>query len=143
MASYRDKYDMAEKANKDFQLTIGVDHTFAESEEFKASYIEGLNVAEQSDKQVKPSHLWEVIVGNIGTVYSGTNGFEANTTFQTYVGQSNSGYGRAGGEDVTLMKDGELHRQFEGENGRLPICDDCGGEGTEGCICDDLNDATD
>jgi hypothetical protein len=96
---------------------------------------------ENAQKQTKPT--WEVIVGNIGTVYSGTNGFEANTTFQTYVGQSNSGYGRAGGEDVTLMKDGELHRQFEGENGRLPICDDCGGEGTEGCICDDLNDATD
>ena len=48
MASYRDKYDAAKKANKDFQLTRGVDHTFAESEEFKASYIEGLNMAERS-----------------------------------------------------------------------------------------------
>ena len=89
------------------------------------------------NKQAKST--WEVIVGNIGTVYSGPNGFEANAHFQTYVGQSNSGHGRAAGEDVILMKDGELHREFQGENGRLPICDDCSGEGTEGCICDDLN----
>ena len=53
MASYRDKHDAAEKANKDFQLTSGADHSFAESEEFKASYIEGLNMAEQSEKQAK------------------------------------------------------------------------------------------
>lgn len=84
---------------------------------------------------------WEVIVGNIGTVYSGTNGFEANTRFQTYVGQSNSEYGRAAGEDVTLMKDGEIHREFEGSNGRLPICDECGGEGIDGCICDPMNES--
>ena len=48
MASYRDKYDAAKKANKDFQLASGVDHTFTESEEFKASYIEGLNMAERA-----------------------------------------------------------------------------------------------
>lgn len=57
---------------------------------------------------------YEVIVGNIGTVYSGTNGFEANTKFATYSGQSKSNYGRAAGEDVTIMKDGEITREYVG-----------------------------
>jgi hypothetical protein len=57
---------------------------------------------------------YEVICGNIGAVYSGTNGFEANKTFQTYAGQSKSNYGRAAGENVTMLKDGEISKEFIG-----------------------------
>jgi hypothetical protein len=57
---------------------------------------------------------WEVIVGNIGTVYSGGSALEAKRKFTTYVKQSKSGVGRAGGEDVTLMRDGEPVREHYG-----------------------------
>jgi len=60
-------------------------------------------------------HEWEVIVGNIGTVYSGTNGFEARKKFSTYVKQSKTGYGRAAYEDVTLMKDGDMVKEHYGQ----------------------------
>lgn len=63
---------------------------------------------------------YELIVGNIGTVYSGTNGFEAFKRFQTYVGQSKSGVGRAGGESVVLMVDGEIQKEYQPE----PSADD-------------------
>ncbi len=48
--TYREKYDAAEKASKDFQLSSGVDFTFAEAQEFKASYFEGLMVSEADHK---------------------------------------------------------------------------------------------
>jgi len=50
---------------------------------------------------------YEVIVGNIGTVYDGSDRDEAEDTFDEYVRQSKSGRGRAGGESVVLMKDDE------------------------------------
>lgn len=59
---------------------------------------------------------YEVIVGNIGTVYSGPNSKIARKTFSTYVKQSKTGYGRAGGEDVTLMKDREIIKEHYGDN---------------------------
>lgn len=49
---------------------------------------------------------YQVICGNIGTVYDGNDMIEANRTYGEYKRQSESGYGRAGGESVTLM-DGE------------------------------------
>jgi hypothetical protein len=61
-----------------------------------------------------PLHDYEVVVGNIGTVYSGRNGFEANKKYSTYMKQSKDGYGRAGGEDVTLLKDGEISKEHFG-----------------------------
>jgi len=54
-----------------------------------------------------PASRYEVIVGNIGTVYSGNNLREGRVTFAEYLSQSESGRGRAGGEDVTLMMDDE------------------------------------
>ena len=50
---------------------------------------------------------FEVVVGNIGNVYTGTNQEDARDTFAEYKKQSKSGKGRAAGEDVTLFKDGE------------------------------------
>lgn len=51
---------------------------------------------------------YEVIVGNVGTVYSGTNGFEARKVYGQYKKQSLSGVGRAGGESVVLMWEEEI-----------------------------------
>ena len=62
-----------------------------------------------------PKSDYEVIVGNIGTVYRGTSFSAAQKDFATYREQSQSGYGRAGGESVTLMRDGEVIREFDGE----------------------------
>lgn len=50
---------------------------------------------------------YQTIVGNIGTVYDGDNGFEARKLFHTYRSQSQRLYGRASGEPVTLFEDDE------------------------------------
>src|SRR3990167_4059019 len=52
---------------------------------------------------------WETIVGNVGTVYTGTNGFEARKTYSQYVAISKNGLGHAGHENVTLMKNDETN----------------------------------
>jgi hypothetical protein len=54
---------------------------------------------------------YEVIVGNVGSVYSGNSLKEALQTYKTYREQSESGLGRAGNEPVTLMVDGEPWRE--------------------------------
>jgi len=59
--------------------------------------------------------FYEVIVQNIGKVYEGSNGFEANTEYQRYVGKSKRGEGRAAGEGVTLYKDGDILKEHIGE----------------------------
>jgi len=60
---------------------------------------------------------FEVIVGNIGTVYRGSNFMQASCKFAEYVKQSKTGYGRARGEDVTLMHNGEPRKEHAGSNG--------------------------
>ncbi len=57
---------------------------------------------------------YEVVVGNVGTVYSGNNAVEANRTFREYVAQSRLSIGRAAGEDVTLLRNGEPAREHTG-----------------------------
>lgn len=57
-------------------------------------------------------HSYQVIVGNIGQVYNGTDGQEAWNTFDEYVSQSISGKGRAGCESVTMMKDGDIDTEY-------------------------------
>ena len=41
----------------------------------------------------REKHEYEVIVGNIGSVYMGLNSRIANQKFSTYVKQSKTGYG--------------------------------------------------
>ncbi len=54
-----------------------------------------------------------VIVSNIGTVYApGFDRREAYATFRDYQQQSRDGYGRAAGETVTLMVDGEIAKEY-------------------------------
>lgn len=48
-------------------------------------------------------HLYEVIVGNIGTVHSGPNKKEALRVYRMYRQHSLDEYGRAANESVTLM----------------------------------------
>lgn len=49
----------------------------------------------------------EIIVGNIGTVYSGEDAVEALATYNIYVGQVNAGSGRAEAP-VAWMVNGEI-----------------------------------
>ena len=51
---------------------------------------------------------YEVIVGNIGTVYTGSNEAKAIRTFHDYVATANTEGNRASGECVTLMTDSEI-----------------------------------
>jgi hypothetical protein len=46
---------------------------------------------------------WQVVVGNIGTVFDGTRESAARVVFKDYVILSKSNNGRAGGESVTLL----------------------------------------
>lgn len=46
-------------------------------------------------------HIWEVLVGNVGCVFHGHNGYDA--------------IGRIAGEPVTLFKDGEIYFEHKGE----------------------------
>jgi len=50
---------------------------------------------------------YQVIVGNIGNVYDGEDKAEALENFREYYAQSKEKYGRAAGEPVFLMVDGE------------------------------------
>ena len=50
---------------------------------------------------------YSVIVGNIGTVCETDSLETAHSVFNEYTEQSQSDYGRAAGEDVSLLEDGE------------------------------------
>ena len=58
----------------------------------------------------------EILVGNIGTVYSGFDTVLAQQTFDTYVTQAKGDSGRAAGEDVTWIIDGNERRGYIGTN---------------------------
>ena len=57
----------------------------------------------------------EVIVSNIGTVYSGNSLKQAKFHFNEYVEQSKTHYGRASMESVWLMKQDEIVQEHVGE----------------------------
>jgi hypothetical protein len=58
-------------------------------------------------------HTYSLIVGNIGTVHTGANGFVALCEWRRWIAQSKETNGRACGEPVTLMRDGEPWREYE------------------------------
>jgi hypothetical protein len=60
-------------------------------------------------------HFYEVLVGNIGKTWEGSNGFQANVEYNQWVGKSKRGEGRAAGENITLWKDNEIIKEHEGE----------------------------
>lgn len=58
---------------------------------------------------------YEVVVGNIGTVYSGGSRKEADRKFAYYKEASISGsVGRATGEDVTMFCNDEICKEYVG-----------------------------
>ena len=59
---------------------------------------------------------YQVIVGNIGTIYDGDNLKEAAKEFENAMFSSEGGYGRMAGESVTLWADGEPDHEFQGSN---------------------------
>jgi hypothetical protein len=65
--------------------------------------------------------MLDVIVGNIGTVYSGSNRAIAILLFIDYVAASKGGVGRAGDEDVTLMEDGEVLQEYHAKERKMKI----------------------
>jgi hypothetical protein len=57
---------------------------------------------------------FSVIVGNVGTVFTGSEQ-TARREFNEYVKASRSSHCRASGEDVTLLNDrGDIEREFIG-----------------------------
>lgn len=53
----------------------------------------------------------EVLVSNIGSVYAGDSGEQALIAFREYEAQSKEGGGRAAGEQVTWLMDGEVYKE--------------------------------
>lgn len=65
-------------------------------------------------KRNSAGRFYEVLVSNIGSVYTGTDAEQAEADYDYYVRESKSGLGRAGKEDVTLMIDGEPDKEHQG-----------------------------
>lgn len=57
---------------------------------------------------------YEVVVGNIGTVYTGTSLIGATQKFNMYRKDSIERYGRASDVPVTLFKNGEVLQEHLG-----------------------------
>ena len=57
---------------------------------------------------------YTVVVGNIGIVYDGNNGRVATRIWECYKTYSLCGSGRAAGETVTLITNGEITREHIG-----------------------------
>lgn len=62
------------------------------------------------------ANRYQVIVGNIGTVYAGPSKRKANAAFKEYVELSRQNYGRAAGESVTYFDDEEVIDEYYGTN---------------------------
>jgi len=60
------------------------------------------------------STVFEITVGNIGSVWTGSNFMQAETKFASWVKDSKTGLGRSGGEDVTLFHCGKIRREYIG-----------------------------
>lgn len=59
-----------------------------------------------------PNHRYEVIVGNVGSVYAGNDPVMANGVFATYRDDSAAGVGRAAYEPVTLLIEDEIFEEY-------------------------------
>lgn len=57
---------------------------------------------------------YDVVVGNIGYVVTDGSKREALAAYNEYIWQSKLSLGRASGEDVTILKNGEIFKQYMG-----------------------------
>jgi len=64
---------------------------------------------------------FQVVVGNIGTVYDGDDAGEATETYEEYAKQSRKGYGRAADEEVSLFIGGEWARHNHSEEADIIV----------------------
>jgi len=60
------------------------------------------------------TYKWQLIVGNIGTVLETNNGFMACLEYGQYKEISKRSKGRASGENVTLLRNGEIRYEYVG-----------------------------
>jgi hypothetical protein len=59
--------------------------------------------------------IYEVVVGNVGSVYRGKSRVKALATYESYVTISREHEtARCYGEDVTLLVDGEIEQEHRG-----------------------------
>ena len=73
-----------------------------------------LGVTELMERDMAKRSHYQVIVGNVGTVYDGTSNSDAIMTWIAYCDMSREGRGRAAGETVTILKDGEIANEYTG-----------------------------
>jgi hypothetical protein len=78
-----------------------------QKQEFLARVAKLETMPEYADEDDEEAECYQVIVGNIGTVYSGDDLEEAERVYEVYVKQSQSGVGRAGRENVLLLRDND------------------------------------
>ena len=57
---------------------------------------------------------YAVHCGNIGNVYTGHSRENALAVYNEYVSQSKANYGRAAGESITMLEDGEPCAEYNG-----------------------------
>lgn len=74
-----------------------------------------------SASKILRDHTYEVIVGNVGIVYTGYCILESTDTYERYVRYSKSGEGRAGYESVVLMRDGVIVAEHVDPNGPVEL----------------------
>lgn len=55
---------------------------------------------------------FQVVVGNIGTVYDGSNVLQANAAYRAWVLKSKRNEGRGAGEPVTAFHNGEIRAEY-------------------------------
>lgn len=60
--------------------------------------------------------MFEVIVGNLGTVLTTDIKSKALNSYHSYVRDSKCNYGRVAGESVTLFENGEPINEYDGSN---------------------------
>lgn len=67
---------------------------------------------------MKKDDHYEVIVGNIGAVYTGHSEADCMDAYASYVHLSAIGAGRAAGETVTALKNGHVLKEYIGSQER-------------------------
>ena len=69
-----------------------------------------MTVQKHSGKGIRDTY--EVLVSNIGAVYNGADVVTAHNNFNYYVRASRVGFGRVSRESVTMLKNGEIVKEY-------------------------------
>lgn len=57
---------------------------------------------------------FQIVVGNVGHVWEGSNYMQARAHYNAWIKQSKADCGRAAGEPVTLFHNGEIRAEYFG-----------------------------